>query len=132
MKHLLLILFVISCMTTCAKTISFYAAVSKDELSTIIVDQTVTSDGSRRFSSIQQAVNQANAGDIILVKKGTYHETVTIRTEGITIAAFDPSHPPVIDEADQTFGQPSWRGRWLRLGHSGLTNEICQKKNEED
>lgn len=108
MKHLSLILFVISCMSTCSGTVSFDNVASQDELSPIIVDQTIAGDGIWTFNSIQQAVNHADEGDMILVKEGTYHETVIIRKTGITIAAFDPCHPPVIDGADQTFGQPSW------------------------
>jgi len=103
MKHLSLILFVISCTSTC-----FDLIVPQDEFSTFIVDQTLTSDGNRYFSSIQQAVNQAHAGDLILVKEGTYHETVTILKDDIIITAFNPLRLPIIDGADQTFSQPSW------------------------
>ena len=103
MKHLSLILFVISCTST-----YFNLIVPHDEFSTFIVDQTLVSDGDRYFSSIQQAVNHADAGDLILVKEGTYHETVTILKDDIIIKALDPLRPPIIDGADQTFSQSSW------------------------
>lgn len=35
--------------------------------------------------SIQAAVNQANPGDTVLIKPGVYHQTVQIRTDGITL-----------------------------------------------
>jgi hypothetical protein len=35
--------------------------------------------------SIQAAVNQANPGDTVLIKAGVYHQTVQIRTDGITL-----------------------------------------------
>ena len=35
--------------------------------------------------SIQAAVNKANPGDIVLVKPGVYHQSVQIRTDGITL-----------------------------------------------
>jgi hypothetical protein len=35
--------------------------------------------------SIQAAVNQADPGDTVLVKPGVYHESVQIRTDGITL-----------------------------------------------
>ena len=35
--------------------------------------------------SIQAAVNQAQPGDTVLVKPGVYHQTVQIRTDGITL-----------------------------------------------
>lgn len=103
MKHLSLILFIISCTLT-----NYDLIVPEDGFSTFIVDPKPPSDGNEYFISIQQAVNHAEAGDLILVKEGTYHETVTITKDGIIIKAFDPLKPPVIDGADQTFGQPSW------------------------
>lgn len=35
--------------------------------------------------SIQAAVNQASPGDTVLIKPGVYHQTVQIRTDGITL-----------------------------------------------
>lgn len=103
MKHFALILFVISCTSTC-----FDLIVAQEEFSTFIVDQTLPSDGNGYFSSIQQAVNHAGAGDLILIKEGTYHESITIIKDDIILKAFDPHRPPIIDGADQTFSQSSW------------------------
>jgi parallel beta-helix repeat protein len=54
------------------------------------------------FSSIQEAVGAASPGDVILLKKGTYRQVVTIDKPGITLlgAGDDPDkvvidgHPP--------------------------------------
>lgn len=46
--------------------------------------------------SIQQAVNQANSGDVIEVEAGLYEETVRVNTSDITIRAADPSNPPTV------------------------------------
>ncbi|MBN1507144.1 MAG: hypothetical protein JW955_09885 [Sedimentisphaerales bacterium] len=97
----------------------------------IVVEKTATSDGSPHFQSIQQAVDQAKAGDTILVKEGTYHETVTVRKAGITIAAFDPCHPPVIDGADQAFGRPAWehvQGKVYRTSYKWYKPQLTQKE----
>ncbi|WP_307623715.1 nitrous oxide reductase family maturation protein NosD [Streptomyces sp. V3I7] len=40
--------------------------------------------------SIQKAVNAAHAGDTVLVKAGTYHESVTIKTSGVTLRGVGP------------------------------------------
>jgi hypothetical protein len=105
MKHMSLILFVISYTSTFTWS---DLIVPQEEFSTFIVDQTLTSEENGYFRSIQQAVNQAEAGDLIIVKEGTYHETVTIVKDGIIIKAFDPLRPPIIDGADQTLSQFSW------------------------
>jgi len=39
---------------------------------------TVDNDGSADFTTIQEAINNATAGDTILVNKGTYYEHVTV------------------------------------------------------
>jgi hypothetical protein len=89
-------------------TFSLQADSSEDESTSLIVDSAAASDGVRFFQSIQQAVNRAGAGDTILVKEGTYHEMVTVCKDGIAIAAYDPSHPPIVDGADPTLGRPTW------------------------
>jgi len=46
----------------------------------------VALDGSGQFSLIQEAIDQANSGDTILIKAGTYAEDVTIHSkEGLLI-----------------------------------------------
>lgn len=46
--------------------------------------------------SIQQAVNNANSGDVIEVESGLYEETVRVNKSDITIRAADPSNPPTV------------------------------------
>ena len=36
-------------------------------------------------SSIQEAVDRASSGDVVLVQPGTYHETIVIDRAGITL-----------------------------------------------
>lgn len=65
------------------------------------------------FKTIQHAVDLARAGDVILVRGGVYHETVTVRSSGtaerpITLAAY-PGETPVIDGA-YTLPAGSWSG----------------------
>lgn len=52
------------------------AAAASTSVSTIVVGP---------GQSIQAAVNQASPGDTVLVKPGVYHQTVQIRTDGITL-----------------------------------------------
>ncbi|MEV6833438.1 right-handed parallel beta-helix repeat-containing protein [Streptomyces sp. NPDC051133] len=40
--------------------------------------------------SIQKAVNAARAGDTVLVRAGTYHESVTVKTSGLTLRGVGP------------------------------------------
>ena len=42
--------------------------------------------------SIQAAVNKASPGDTVLIKPGTYHETVQISKDGITLRGSGASH----------------------------------------
>jgi hypothetical protein len=49
----------------------------------------VAPDGSRDFTTIQDAVNNAEPGDTVLVYAGTYNESVTI-SSGITVKGAEP------------------------------------------
>ncbi|MEU7426379.1 right-handed parallel beta-helix repeat-containing protein [Streptomyces sp. NPDC040750] len=44
----------------------------------------------RPGESIQKAVNAARAGDTVLVQAGTYHESVTVKTSGLTLRGVGP------------------------------------------
>jgi hypothetical protein len=41
------------------------------------------------FKTIQEAVDAAKAGDLVLIDKGTYHEAVTVETDDIVIRGVD-------------------------------------------
>ncbi|MFE3845952.1 nitrous oxide reductase family maturation protein NosD, partial [Thermoplasmatota archaeon] len=68
---------------------------------TIIVDD----DGLADYSNIQDAINNANVGDYIIVKDGTYGDQLTVNVNGLTISAasgetptiYVPSYSPGID-----------------------------------
>jgi hypothetical protein len=59
-----------------ALTVASAASASASASTTIVVGP---------GQSIQAAVNQANPGDTVLIKPGVYHQTVQIRTDGITL-----------------------------------------------
>lgn len=67
-----------------------------------VVNPALAPNGTTVFSTIQAAVNTANAGDVIAVAPGTYLETVLVDRDGtsgspIYIQALDPNNRPVID-----------------------------------
>lgn len=109
MNYLLEMTLVLLSLSTCAEMPLPDGSVRQDDPLAIIVDPAATSTGNRTFRRIQQAVDQAREGDTILVKKGTYRETVTIRKKGLTLAAFNAAQPPILDGSDPSFGRPSWQ-----------------------
>jgi pectin methylesterase-like acyl-CoA thioesterase len=46
---------------------------------------TVGDDSEADFISIQEAVNNSSSGDVVLVLPGIYNESVSVRTEGLSI-----------------------------------------------
>jgi parallel beta-helix repeat protein len=67
-------------------TLAFNVQPAKAEPKTWIVDD----DGPADFSKIQDAVNAANPGDLILVKAGTYYENVVVDKNNLTISGENP------------------------------------------
>jgi len=49
----------------------------------------------QRFSSIQQAINYATAGDILVLEPGVYHETIAI-DKNVVLQSVDPNDPMYI------------------------------------
>jgi len=79
----------------------------------------VTKDGSGNYSTIQQAVNVAQAGDIVQIKNGNYNEQITIQNSGtsqawITITAY-PDHTPIIDGAGISMDRGSGRSALIQI-----------------
>jgi hypothetical protein len=71
--------FIVAALATglgAAFTVASAASASASASQTIVVGP---------GQSIQAAVNQANPGDTVLIKPGVYHQTVQIRTDGITL-----------------------------------------------
>lgn len=60
--------------------------------------------GANAFTSIQSAVNAANAGDTIYVAAGTYSERLVINKQGIKVIGKD-SASTIVDYTGQTSGQ---------------------------
>jgi len=56
---------------------------------------TVDDDGPADFNNIQAAIDDANAGDTIVVAEGTYYENIRMK-DGITLQGSDP-HGTIID-----------------------------------
>jgi parallel beta-helix repeat protein len=59
---------------------------------------TVDDDGPADYRSIQAALDKSAAGDIILVKTGTYHERVTFHGRRVTVQSQNPDDPAIVQE----------------------------------
>ena len=60
---------------------------------TIIVDQNAFED----FNNIQDAINAARDGDVVLVNPGRYYENVDFRGKSITVTGLDPNDPNTVE-----------------------------------
>jgi len=58
---------------------------------------TVKADGSGDFTTIQDAIDIAGEGDIIIVHPGRYYENITFPGIDITLTSIDPNDPNIID-----------------------------------
>ncbi|OHD61981.1 MAG: hypothetical protein A2096_06655 [Spirochaetes bacterium GWF1_41_5] len=57
-----------------------------------------------RFQTIQKAVDAAKPGDMIKITAGIYHESITIKTENLTLEGpGSGEEPAVLDGSDQAF-----------------------------
>lgn len=60
---------------------------------TIIVDP----NGSADFNNIQDAINYSWHGDTVIVRPGTYNESINFYGKAITVTSIDPNDPVVIE-----------------------------------
>ena len=65
--------------------IVFSGSAAAQESDLIVDDDFDNPDQATNFSSIQNAVDNATEDDIIVVRSGTYEESVTIDVEGLTL-----------------------------------------------
>ncbi len=69
-------------------TVGFAGIAAADEHGGVLtVDDSLDGDGEYEYTSIQAAIDDADSGDTIEVKEGTYDESVTIETEGIKLTS---------------------------------------------
>ena len=58
---------------------------------TLIVDD----DGTGDYLSIQDAIDNANVGDYIIVKDGTYGDQLTVNVNSLTLSAASGENPTI-------------------------------------
>jgi len=58
---------------------------------------TVDDDGPADFNNIQAAINDANAGDTIIVAEGRYYENINFGGKDIVLRSSDPMDAPVVE-----------------------------------
>ena len=69
---------------------------------------TVDDDGPADFDSIQAAIDDANDGDTIVVKKGLYAESINFLGKNIAVRSTNPGDFRVVSET--VIGVDSWEG----------------------
>ncbi|MGE5294370.1 MAG: nitrous oxide reductase family maturation protein NosD [Solirubrobacterales bacterium] len=57
---------------------------------------TVDDDGPADYRTIQEAIDNARHGDVVVVKQGTYRERITFGGRWITVRSEDPADPLVV------------------------------------
>ncbi|MCX4547048.1 pectinesterase family protein [Streptomyces sp. NBC_01565] len=69
---------------------------------------TVAAEGSAAYRSVQAAVDAANAGDTVLVSRGTYRETVNVPASkrGLTLKGATANAEDVVITYDNASGTP--------------------------
>ena len=97
-------------------------------LANIVSAITLNVGPGQTYTTIQSAIDDASYGDTILVHAGIYHETLSVR-KSLTIEGEDPSNPPVLDGADQSFN-PSWthvQGNIYKTPYTWYTYQISDE-----
>jgi len=49
------------------------------------------------YATIQQAINDSNDGDVVIVAPGTYQENINFLGKNIVVTSTDPNNPEVVD-----------------------------------
>jgi hypothetical protein len=50
----------------------------------------------KKYSHFQDAINEANPGDEIVAKEGTYHESIDFKGKNLTVRSTNPSDPAIV------------------------------------
>ena len=79
----------------------FLVFISNDGIGVSAATITVDDSGGAQYTKIQDAIDDADVGDTILVYNGTYHESITINKK-ISIIGED-KHSSVIDACGKDF-----------------------------
>ena len=58
---------------------------------------TVDPDGSADYQTVQEAINNAQDGDTIVVRPGTYQEQVGFNSRAVTVRSADPNDSAVVE-----------------------------------
>ena len=57
---------------------------------------TVDDNGSADFDNIQDAIKSSEHGDTIIVKTGTYNQTISFNNKAVTLTSEDPDDPNIV------------------------------------
>ena len=74
--------------------LTFLSACGDDPVEVIDATFTVPDD----YSTIQDAINAAEHGDIIVVRPGQYNESINFNGKNITLRSVDPEDPEIVGE----------------------------------
>lgn len=74
--------------------LTFVSACGEDPVEVIDATFTVPDD----YSTIQEAINAAEDGDVIMVRPGQYNESINFNGKNITLRSLDPEDPEIVGE----------------------------------